>query len=263
MRGRLYRWSTLVLLGLFFALTLSSATVKSATTDEGYHLAMGYSYLRALDPRSQPFNGQPYPNLAGIWASLPLLLDQEPLSPSDVADGEGSGGFWAFVFDLFDTYYRSPNIIRYTYIGRVQIILLGLLLGALVFRWAREWFGVSVGLLACFFYVLSPNILAHSRLITTDLLSAGACLLTMYMVQRLLRCPNNLRALLVGLVLGGALLVKYSTLLLVPTIGILLLLAHSTKSVIADCRDGVLNLRHSRTDCVGGIWVRGSVTPAC
>lgn len=100
-----------------------------------------------------------------------------------------------------------------------------LLLSALVFRWAREWFGWRAGLLACFLYTFSPNILAHSGLITPDLPATLACLATMAVLQRLLRYPSIPHAALMGLVLGGALLTKYSTVLLVPVIGALLLLA--------------------------------------
>jgi hypothetical protein len=222
---RRYQASALFLLGLFFALALSSANVKSATTDEGYHLATGYSYLKSLIPDGSAFADQPYPHLAGAWAALPLLLERPAFSPPAAPDANSPRNFWDYVFDLFDLYYHSPNILRYTFVGRAQIMLLGVVLGALVFHWASKAFGPRAGLLACFLYVFSPNVLAHGRLITTDLASALACLVTMYLTQRLLRRVTIWRAVAVGLALGGALLVKYSTLLLAPAIGILLLLA--------------------------------------
>jgi len=220
MERRLCQWGAILLLVLFFALVLSSAVVKSATMDEGGHLAKGYAYLKTGELRFQKLYHQP--PLAGAWAALPLMLDSRVPPLSDIPGWDFSSDFHMYVSNF---YYHSPDIVRYTLVGRVQIALLGVLLGALVFRWAREWFGWRAGLLACFLYTFSPNILAHSGLITTDLPAALACLATMYTLQRLLRRPGILWAALTGLALGGALFVKYSTLLLAPIIGTLLFLA--------------------------------------
>jgi hypothetical protein len=188
--------------------------------DEGGHLAKGYAYLKTGELRFQKLYHQP--PLAGAWAALPLMLDDRVPPLSDIPGWDYASDFHIYVSNF---YYHNPDIVRYTLVGRVQIALLGVLLGALVFRWAREWFGWRAGLLACFLYTFSPNILAHSGLITTDLPAALTCLATMYALQRLLRRPGILWAALTGLALGGALFVKYSTLLLVPIIGILLFLA--------------------------------------
>jgi hypothetical protein len=217
---RLCQWGAIVLLGCFFTLALSSATVKSATMDEGGKLAMGYSYLKTFDLRFQGLHK--HPRLAEAWVALPLVLDRRVPSPAEVPGWDSPRNFFGFVSDF---YYCNSDIVRYTLVGRIQVILLGLVLGALVFRWASEWFGWTAGLVACFLYVFSPNILAHSRLITNDLPAALVCLSTMYMLQRLLRRPSIPRAVLLGLVLGGALLVKYSTVLLVPVLGAVLALA--------------------------------------
>ena len=217
---RLCQWGAVLLLGVFFALALSSAVVKSASMDEGGHLALGYAYLKALDLRFHKTNH--HPPLAGAWAALPLMLDYRAPALPEVPGWDTPKDFFVYVSQF---YYRNPDIIRYTLVGRVQVVLLGVLLGAFVFRWAKEWFGHRAGLLACFLYALSPNILAHTRLITTDVPAALTCFVTLYMLQRLLRHPSAWRAGLTGLALGGALLVKYSTLLLVPTIGTLLFLA--------------------------------------
>jgi hypothetical protein len=220
MERRLCQWGAIVLLGCFLVLALSSAAVKSATMDEGGKLAMGYSYLKTFDLRFQGVHK--HPRLAEAWAALPLALDRRVPSPADIPGWDSPRNFFDFISSF---YYHNPDIVRYTVVGRIQVILLGVLLGALVFRWAREWFGCRAGLAACFLYAFSPNILAHSRLITNDLPAALACLSTMYVLQRLLRRPGIPRSALMGLLLGGVLLVKYSTLLLVPVLGILLALA--------------------------------------
>ncbi|HCB48624.1 MAG TPA: phospholipid carrier-dependent glycosyltransferase, partial [Chloroflexi bacterium] len=53
--------------------------------------------------------------------------------------------------------------------GRLGIMLLSVLLGALIYRWAGQLFqSAQAGLLALLLYTFDPNILAHSFLATTD-----------------------------------------------------------------------------------------------
>ena len=144
MERRLCQWGAIVLLGCFFALALSSATVKSATMDEGGKLAMGYSYLKTFDLRFQGLHK--HPRLAEAWVALPLVLDRRVPSPADVPGWDDPRNFFGFVSNF---YYCNSDIVRYTLVGRIQVILLGVLLGALVFRWASEWFGWTAGLAAC------------------------------------------------------------------------------------------------------------------
>ena len=220
MERRLCQWGAVVLLGIFFTLALGSAVVKSATMDEGGKLAMGYDYLKTFDLHFQKLHK--HPRLAEAWAALPLLLDGRVPEPSDVPGWDDPSNYFAFVSNF---YYRNPDIVRYTFVGRVQMILLGVLLGALVFRWASDWFGCRAGLLACFLYTFSPNVLANSRLITNDIALALVCLATLFLLQRLLRRPGFYRTAMMGLVLGSALLVKYAAVLLVPVVGMLLLVS--------------------------------------
>jgi len=219
MKRRLCQWGAVLSLGVLFALALSSAAVKSPTMDEGGKLAMGYSYLATFNLRFQKLHK--HPRLAEAWFAFPLIIDPRVPTPSDVPGWDDPRNYFEFVSNFL---YRNPDIVRYTLVGRVQAVLLGVLLGALVFRWASEWFGWWAGLSACFLYAFSPNVIAHSRLITNDLPAALACLATMYVLQRMLRRPGVLRAGLTGLVLGCALLVKYSAVLLVPAVGGLLFL---------------------------------------
>jgi 4-amino-4-deoxy-L-arabinose transferase-like glycosyltransferase len=220
MERRLCQWGAVLLLGLFFALALSSAVVKSATMDEGGKLALGYGTLKTFELRFQKLHK--HPRLAEAWSALPLLLDRRVPDPADVPGWDDPQDYFAYVSNF---YYRNPDIVRYTFVGRFQAILLGVLLGAIVFRWARDWFGWSAGLLACFLYAFSPNVLAHSRLITNDIAVALGCVATMYMLQCLLQRPRLGRAALTGLVLGGALLTKYSAVLLLPAVMMMLLAA--------------------------------------
>jgi hypothetical protein len=99
---------------------------------------------------------------------------------------------------------------------RVVVMECTLLLGVTLYRWAGERHGASGSLLALFVYAFSPNILAHGRLVTTDLALACFFFLAVYAFQRLLRRPTIGRCLGAGLSLGLALGSKVSALLLLP-----------------------------------------------
>jgi 4-amino-4-deoxy-L-arabinose transferase-like glycosyltransferase len=121
--------------------------------------------------------------------------------------------FWGTLFtDL-------SQVIR---VGRISTIFISLLLGCLCFLWGRTLYGKWIGLLAFGLYVLEPNIIAHSQLITTDIYAAAAFTLTLFMCWCFFESPSLRRGISLGLALGLCQISKYSGILLYP---ILLLFA--------------------------------------
>ncbi|HEX9940995.1 MAG TPA: glycosyltransferase family 39 protein [Thermoanaerobaculia bacterium] len=113
---------------------------------------------------------------------------------------------------------------RALYAGRISTLLLGALLGWLVFSWAREAFGPPSGLLAVTLLTFCPNLLAHSALITTDAVTTLAIFAAAYAFWRLYAQPSRARLWVAGVVLGLALTVKLSGVYLVPIFLLVLLL---------------------------------------
>ncbi len=152
---------------VFIGLTVNSYVRESATWDEPQHLTTGYVALTRGDYRIDP----EHPPLLRLWAALPLLplrdirLDTRAIDTAPPAAWVGLG---QFVF-CHDFLYRQNEADRLLYRARFMIVLLGVLLGVLVFCWARDWFGFWPATLALALYTLEPNILAHARLVTTDL----------------------------------------------------------------------------------------------
>ena len=64
--------------------------------------------------------------------------------------------------------FESKNPIRLLFLIRLPLILLSVLLGFYVFKWAKELYGVKAGLFALLFYSFSPNIIANARFALTD-----------------------------------------------------------------------------------------------
>ncbi len=202
------RFLVVGLLVLTFALALTSAVQKSPTMDEQNHIARGAAYLGTGDPRLSV----EHPPLVNVLSALPahLLLDLHlPL------DEWWEVGEWYHFADNF-LWRANPHPDRIVFLARLPIIGLGLVLVTLVFRWAECRWGPWGGLVAAAFCALDPNILAHTRLSTTDV--GGACFvfLAAYALWRAIRRPSWLRALGSGLAFGLALSAKLSNLLFGP-----------------------------------------------
>ena len=211
---RISNWIVVVLLGLLVVLCLMSMRFNAPTSDEQNHLSRGYHYLVTgnLDLNVAP-------PLVNALSGVPLLFLE------------------GITFPGYDTSYRTTYINKFadefvwayndaeTVIngGRLAIIFLSVLLGYFCFRWARDLGGVKAGLLALFLYVLDPNILAHSQLVTADLGVTCFIFVATYFLWRFLRWRRNVDLVLAGVLLGMAQAAKQTALLLIPVFVLIVL----------------------------------------
>ena len=117
---------------------------------------------------------------------------------------EGASSQWAF---------GSDSILL---LARFGPIFLTLLLILIIYIWAKEIIGRWWALLPAFLFAFSPLVLAHGHYVTTDIGATLGVVAATAMFLRFLFHPIKKNALLAGLVLGLALLVKFSALVLVP-----------------------------------------------
>jgi 4-amino-4-deoxy-L-arabinose transferase-like glycosyltransferase len=103
-----------------------------------------------------------------------------------------------------------------------MMILVGALGAAFVYRWGRELYGVPAGLLATFLYAFSPNLLAHTRLITPDIALTVFAFGATFFFWRSLESQSGRDVLWAGALLGLALLSKFTALLWLPLFAALL-----------------------------------------
>ncbi|MFM7128216.1 MAG: ArnT family glycosyltransferase, partial [bacterium] len=87
--------------------------------------------------------------------------------------------------------------------------------GLVVWFWSRSIHGETGGLISLALWVTCPNLMAHGRLITTDVASAAIGTLATYIFVQYLRKSNSRLALFAGIGLGVSLLTKFSLILLV------------------------------------------------
>ena len=199
------------LLIFVFLITIFSVKNDSLTMDEVAHLPAGYSYLTQQDMRLNP----EHPPLLKDLAAVPLLFIKDINFPSNIQSWqEDINGQWDFGFHFL---YESNNPAeQMIFWGRIPMILILVLLGFYVFKWARELFGNCAGLLALFFFSFSPTFLAHGRLVTTDLGAAAGVFIATYYFIRALKSPIAKNIVFAGIAFGIAQLLKFSVILLLP-----------------------------------------------
>ena len=99
-------------------------------------------------------------------------------------------------------------------LARLPMPLFSIVGGLAVFAWSRRLYGTLGGLLSLALWVFCPNILAHARLVTSDLGSTALGVAATYVFWRYLHQPSWRWAAAAGVMLGLAQLTKFSMLLL-------------------------------------------------
>ena len=215
-------WAYLIavaLLWLFVAQAAGNLSAQSPVVDEPSHIARAMAYWRVGDLRLQ----LGHPPLIHALAGLPLLL--EPSVPNVTSLPGWQEPFDRETLNRHALWDPERAIDRIVFLARWPVLMLGVLLGALIFRWAGERLGLQAALVALFLFTFDPNLLAHSALITTDLGVTFFILLAAYSFDRGMRRRSNTWWVVAGVTLGLALATKFSAVILLPTLFILGLIA--------------------------------------
>ena len=200
-------------------LAIFSSLGDSLIVDEDPHIGAGYSYVSKLDYRLNP----EHPPLVKDLAALPLLalnLDQQAFSKTPwLRDVNGQWNFGrTLIFESGNDAEAIKNVAR--------LPMLLFFLGAcyLIWRWAYERYGDTAALISVVLLAFSPTVIAHSRLVTTDMAAATTVLAATYFFLKFLRAPGCGSFIWAAVTLGIALLAKFNTALLGPYFVIVALL---------------------------------------
>ncbi len=206
------------LLVVFFVFcATTSIAIKSLTVDESVYIPAGYSYLKTADYRLNP----EHPVFGKMVLALPLLfLNPElPLEKPTWIESTKMGNNipnYGFAADFYAA--NLDNFFPIVFSARLMQIFLGVFLGVLVFSWSKKLFGNKAALLALFFYALSPNILAHSRIAALDFTLTVFVFAAFYFAF-LFTCNGKfLNLFLSAFFLSAASLTKFSGLFFVPVL---------------------------------------------
>ena len=216
-----WEWLGLVTaLAVFATQALIASPHKSAAFDEQYHLAAGYAYLRTGDARL----ATTHPPLMGLLGGLGLLSKAVVLPIEHPA--------WAaadrFLFSDVFLWEANPDPQALLVAARRPIVVVGLLLLIGLFYFARGLLGVRASWLVVTLALFDPNLLANSRVVTTDLGLTCFLLLALWRLWAWLEAHTLLNLLLVGLCAGLAMAAKYTGLFFWPAAGLITLLYPAT-----------------------------------
>jgi predicted cobalt transporter CbtA len=197
--NRSYKLLFLVLAGFTVAIQVSSILPKSLTTDEPIHWRYGYDIM--IRGSSDRHRNAPMP--VSALNALPYKIGSK-LPP---------GGTRDFLCDVKT--------------GRFVTIIFSLLVGFYVFKWSSKLYGIGAGLFSFALYALSPNIIAHSRLITSDIYGLGMTLIALYHFWQFANRGGWKNAIVSATTVALSLLAKYTNIFLIPMFAVILLIMYS------------------------------------
>ncbi len=206
-----------LLLVLFAILCVHGLRWDTPTVDEFAHLPSGYYTLTTGRFDLFPLN----PPLVKIFSAIPLLALRPSLDPDARIENTG---WYPWVYGTGFMERNRPIYDRIFLFGRLPVVVLGMLLGWLVFRWSRELYGDEAGLVSLFLTVFFPSLIAHAHLATVDVGLAFFLVLALYLFHRYVKNPTRIGLVLCGITLGLAQLSKFTALLLYPVFILLALI---------------------------------------
>jgi hypothetical protein len=181
--------------------------------DEPLHLASGLAHLSTGDFRLDQGTGV----APQMWAALPLWLGGGALDADASAWSEAD--VWQLGRSLLYAGGRDPEAVLQP--ARRMVIALTVALGAAVYLWSWRLHGAGGASISLSLYAVCPNLLAHGRLVTSDVPTALAFLLAVGAASAALARPTLLRVALAGVAAGVLLLCKATSLLFAPMLALL------------------------------------------
>ncbi|HET9481446.1 MAG TPA: glycosyltransferase family 39 protein [Candidatus Polarisedimenticolia bacterium] len=212
-----------LLLAVMAAQMVTAIPHASAVVDEPAHLAAGYRALAAGDL----VVNREHPPLAKAIAALPLLFSDIVLPAAPAEARQRATEDFEFGYSR-EFLYKANDADALLGLARLPIVAMTLCAGVALFVWARrlplspDGAAARAAVAALALFAFEPNLLAHGRLVTTDMAATLFALCTFACLERSLGKPGRsaLWAALSGVCLGAALASRFSSLLLVPLMAV-------------------------------------------
>lgn len=214
--------ASLACAALLSAMTLQMFAVvarKSITVDEIVLIPAAYYHWAAGNCQLV----HEHPPLAKLVSGLPLLLVQpnEAKPEKFGVPANSPAGKWQYEERFWEENFALFDALSFW--GRLPMLLLSIATGVLLFHFARDLFGPRVAVIAVALFSIEPTVLAHGRVVQTDMAASFGYLLVFFTLNRYLRAPSPRRALLLGVAGGVACTAKFSMLLVAPVVGVVFL----------------------------------------
>ncbi|MCP4421947.1 MAG: glycosyltransferase family 39 protein, partial [Chloroflexi bacterium] len=211
-------WLETAVFLILFALALGSMGHTSPTFDEQGYITRGLGYLRGENRHMRI--GHPL----GLNALNAILLLSDDTVHLPTADPSWSSTSFHRPSELF-LWGIGNDVPHVMFLARLPTIWLGLLLLALIGRWAwevthkREAVWLALALVA-----FDPNLLAHMRLTTTDFGLTAVSFLAGFLLWMFWQRPSWSRAIYAGIAFGLLQNTKFTAGLFVPLFAVVIIL---------------------------------------
>ncbi len=200
--------------------------VFTQTFDEPFHIAAGMEWL---DKGTYDFEPQ-HPPLSRIFVALgPYLRGVRSHGKADIKSvtvAEGNA-----ILATNGAYAQNLAVAR---MGTLPFYALAC---AVVWLWARRWYGESVAWFSLIIFSSLPAVLAHASLATTDMGATATIALALYSFVLWTERPSWKRALFLAVGLSLAISAKYSAVLFLPLCGMAITAIYIWKGDRGNLRD--------------------------
>ncbi len=214
--GRRWRWllafAVFALLAQMAIAMITTAVEQTPTIDEPVYIGAA---VFSLDHDSLRFNPE-HPPLGKLIIATGLAFADVHVDTGFAGDQTQLGRYV-----LYESGHDPGELLL---LARLPVIVLTLLFGLVVFRFARDLAGPAGGVVALALYALSPDLIAHGSLATLDVPVAGFLVTSAWLLWRARRRPV-LYLPLAGLASGAAVATKMSALAAVPVVLLLVVLS--------------------------------------
>ncbi len=195
---------------IFVYLCISSMVTKSPVWDEPTHIASGYLMLSAGQDKLNPEHPPLFKQISAI--PLKLLSLKLPYPP------DFNQKFDSVNFGVTFLYNQEADADKILFLARLPSIFIALILVVFVFVCVNYMYGIIAAVFAVIFCVFDPNLLAHSRLVTNDIYLTCFFFISVYQLKRFVDEPKPLRLLYLSIFSGLTVISKFSGLVLIPCI---------------------------------------------
>lgn len=217
---RVYPWIAAAAVAIMLARCIDTTRHFSHTWDEPYHIGSAV----ALYESGRHTVDISHPPLAWTVAAVPLRLmgvEAPKLRSVQVAmmlQDSWQPGRDILLGDGAETYWRILTA------ARLAMLVFPVILCFYLYLLSRWLANGLVAMLSVVFLSTDPIILGHSALVVNDLASAAGFLAAMYYGLRWIASPSFPRAAATGLAIGLAISCKFSTLVIIPALGLVALI---------------------------------------
>ena len=176
--------------------------------DEIGHLAAGLSHWNTGRFDLYRVN----PPLVRMMATIPVLTQDSKIHWKWNPKYDTSRPEWDLGAELIEAHGRK--YFRLLWMARLACLPFSMIALWIVWRWSRDLFGKTGGMLSATVWAFSPMVLANGQLITPDAAAAGIGAVACYAFRNWLKRGTLQLALISGLALGVVELVKFTWLIL-------------------------------------------------